>query len=56
MSQQTMDEAITIDILARNTELIMHALADAVSYREDIGDEASAELYAALLAELEEFA
>ena len=55
MSQMTMDQAITGEILARHQELILHALADAQAYREDLGDDDSAEAYAALVAELEEF-
>lgn len=55
MSQMTMDQAITGEILARNLDLILHALADAQAWREDLGDEESGEAYAQLAAELEEF-
>jgi hypothetical protein len=53
--QQTIDEAIMTEILARSLELVLHALNDAISYRQQMDDEDSAEAYAALLAELEEF-
>ena len=54
-SQLTIDSAITTEILSRNLRLVMHALDDARSRREEQGDEDSAEVYARLLDELEEF-
>lgn len=53
--QVSIDEAMQAEILRRNKGLILMALGDAAAWRSEIEDEAAAEVYAALAAELEEW-
>ena len=54
-AQPTLDEDVLQDILLKNLHLIGMALADAVAYREDLGEDENAEAYGKLADELEEW-
>jgi hypothetical protein len=55
MSQQTIDRAILEEIMLKNLNLIVMALADAAAYREELGEEPAADAYGRLADELEEW-